>query len=255
MGKTILSHSEKGQKEYYDKIASEYDRYHTNPHALKYRYSCYDQMLGDIDFKGLMVLDAMCGGGDVTSYLVKKGAIVTGLDISKPFCRIYKGRFKDCDIVCSSILKTGFQSSCFDAVVIGGGLHHLHPLLDRGINEISRILKPGGYFCFYEPNAESFLDFFRKLWYRMDKRHFQKSEKSINIGHFKNKYGGRFEVIKTRYGGNLAYLFITQAMIFRIPTGLIKYYAPFFLSLERIINRLQNRFFSCWVFCVMRKRR
>lgn len=254
MVEKLFSNSEKGQKEYYDKIAAKYDRYHTNPYAVKYRYTCYGRMFQGIDFKGLKVLDAMCGGGDVTEYLLQKGASVTGLDISESFCKIYKARFKDCNIVCSSILRTEFPSSSFDAAVITGGLHHLHPHVNQGINEIARILKPSAYFCFFEPNAGSIVDVFRKIWYRMDKRYFQENEEAIDIDDIMKKHKYHFEVTKTKYGGNLAYLFVSQAMIFRIPPGLIKYYAPFLLWLEKVIDRFQLSLFSWWVFCLMRKK-
>ena len=46
----------------------------------------------------------------------------------------------------NSIHNTKFLDNTFDAIYICGGLHHVLPLLNETMNEIHRILKPGGLF-------------------------------------------------------------------------------------------------------------
>src|SRR5256885_2242047 len=98
-----LSKEEATQKSYYNSIAEEYDQHYAHPDALKYRYEIYDQAFGNVDLAGKRVLDAMCGGGESTGYFRQRGAHVVGLDIADECCRIYKARFPDGEIVCSSI--------------------------------------------------------------------------------------------------------------------------------------------------------
>lgn len=54
----------------------------------------------------------------------------------------------------------------FDVVCIGGALHHFHPGVQSAIDELHRVLKPGGILCFNEPHAGSLPDIARKIWYR-----------------------------------------------------------------------------------------
>src|SRR6266581_1635280 len=60
------------------------------------------------------------------------------------------------------------EDGFFDAVFITGGLHHVHPNVAGAMAEIHRILKPGGWLCFYEPHTGSMADLVRRLWYRVD---------------------------------------------------------------------------------------
>ena len=155
-----MSSYEVDQKEYYNRIAEEYDRHYANKYALKYRYGIYDGIFNNIDLKDMHILDAMCGGGESTGYFIKHGASVAGLDISESCCAIYQKRYPECPVMCSSILKTQFSDSSFD-IIMTDSLHHIHPYVNHGINEILRILKPGGYFCCWEPVSGSLVDLLR----------------------------------------------------------------------------------------------
>ena len=255
MGKSHLTRSEIAQKEYYNRIAEEYDRHFANVNALKYRYTVYDQAFKNVNLRGASVLDAMCGGGEATAYFLRHGSTVTGLDISEACCRIYSQRYakQNCKVVCSSILRTDFPDSCFD-IVLTDSLHHLHPQVDQAMKEIFRILKPNGYFCCWEPSAGSFIDLFRRAWYRLDKKYFMNNERAIDVHRLEKSHQNRFELIKKTFGGNLAYLFVNCSMAFRINEKLVKFYAPAFIAIEGFLNRFQTRFVSCWALCLLRKR-
>lgn len=60
-----LSSCEVDQKEYYNRIAEEYDRHYANKYALKYRYGIYDGIFNNVNLKNMHILDAMCGGGQL----------------------------------------------------------------------------------------------------------------------------------------------------------------------------------------------
>ena len=50
-------------------------------------------MLEGLNLAGMNVLDAMCGSGQTTEYLLARGATVTGLDISNQVVEIFRARW------------------------------------------------------------------------------------------------------------------------------------------------------------------
>ncbi len=59
-----------------------------------------------------------------------------------------------------------FDDNSFDIVVSQGVLEHV-PLVDRSLDEVYRILKPGGYFfVFAFPQRTSYISFLSGLWSR-----------------------------------------------------------------------------------------
>lgn len=250
---TPLSNEERLQQTYYDSIASLYDEHYGNPSALRYRYWVYDIALKEVELSGKTALDAMCGGGEGTGYLQARGSKTVGLDISENCCDIYRSRYPDSQVVCSSILNTEFPDSHFD-IVLTDSLHHLHPNVDKGIDEIYRILRPGGYFCCWEPSSNSLPDQLRRVWYRLDHKFFGENEQSIDIPSLERAHQDRYQVVSTTYGGNLAYLLVNCSMAFRIPTSFVQVYARPLMNMERAIARFQPKLLSLWVLCLMRKR-
>ncbi len=246
--------SEKKQEKYYDEVAELYDTHHSDKYAMKYRYYVFDKILRGIDFKGLLCLDAMAGGGEQTDYLLSKGGEVIGLDISKECCDIYKKKFPNCKIIKASILNSKIKDNTFD-VIITDSLHHLHPNVDKCIKEICRILKPNGYFCFWEVHTGSIPDLIRKVWYKKDKKFFEENESSIDLNKLEKDNEKYFDFRNKFYGGNLAYIFVSHSMILRIPPGLKKYYAPILIGFERMFSWLFNfKYISCYVMCLWQKK-
>jgi len=253
MAGSTLSSYEVDQKEYYNRITEEYDLHYANKYALKYRYGIYHKIFSNINLKTMHILDAMCGGGESTGYFFRHGALVTGLDISENCCAIYRKRYPECSVVCSSILDTQFAGSSFD-IVMTGSLHHLHPYVNQGMDEIRRILKPGGYFCCWERILHSLAYLLRKSLYRMDARYFLENEGSIDIKRLVQTQAHHFQMVDCVYGGNLAYLFVNLSMALRIPVRIVKFYSPLFIVAESFLDRFQPKFLSCWALCLLRKK-
>jgi ubiquinone/menaquinone biosynthesis C-methylase UbiE len=246
--------AERRQSTHYDEIATEYDRHYSDETSERYRERFVNgPMTAGIDLQGRDVLEAMCGSGSTAQYLLSKGGRLSGLDISPTLMQTFKQKWPAATAICGSILDTGLPDASFDCVFVVGGLHHVQPHLDPAIDEIYRILRPGGYFCFAEPHARSFPDMVRRLWYKVD-RLFERNEEAIDVNDLKSKNAGRFDFITTKYSGNLAYLLVYNSMVFRVPLRWKRFYASPLLSAEAAINRVLSRGTSCFVVCQWRKK-
>jgi SAM-dependent methyltransferase len=245
---------EKRQAKHYDEIASAYEEHYSDEWSQRYRRVFINDALTEgIDLAGSNVLDAMCGSGQLAGYLEAKGARVTGIDISSEVIELFKAKLPQTPAIERSILATGLDEGSFDAVIVVGGLHHVHPDVDRAVDEIHRILKPGGYFCFAEPHVGSMPNAARRLWYWLDPL-FEANEAGIDPAHMQRANAHRFEFVRTRYTGALAYLLVYNSMVFRVPRSVKRLYSPLLLRIEKPIQRIQGRRTSCMVVCTWRKK-
>lgn len=109
------------------------------------RYEVALRALGDI--KGKKVCDLGCGDGALTSLLVRRGAIVTGVDNEPKGIELAKATFEKeklpCTFVCGSVEKVPLPDQSFDAVISCDVIEHLD-LRGEHVAEAARILKPGG---------------------------------------------------------------------------------------------------------------
>lgn len=241
-----LGVSERQQQQHYDNIAADYEAHYSDEWSVEYRRRfIYEPMFEGLNLSGMKVLDAMCGSGQTTSYLLAHGANVTGLDISNEVLDQFQARWSEAKVVKRSLLDSGLPNNSFDCVAVVGGLHHIHPEVKAAVREIHRVLKPGGYFCFMEPHTGSFPDVIRRVWYRFD-RFFSDNEAAIDIVRLQREFGDRFTLRKSNYLGNVAFLLVLNSLIFRIPPGSKKYFAPPLMKLEPLINKLQTKFTSCF---------
>ncbi len=238
--------SERAQQEHYDLIAPEYEAHYSDASSLEYRRRfIYDPMFDGLELSGKNVLDAMCGSGQTTDYLVSRGARVTGLDLSHKVIEQFKSQWPTCNAVERSILESGFRDNSFDCISIVGGLHHMHPHLNRTVREIHRILKPGGYLCFMEPHAGSLPNLIRQVWYKHD-HFFADNEAAIDLTSMKEEFGSHFHFKRVSYCGNVAFLLVLNSLIFRVPLHLKPYYSPALMSLEALFGRAQGKLNSCF---------
>jgi SAM-dependent methyltransferase len=245
---------ESGQGAHYDKIGVAYDAHYSDPTSERYRDLFVNgPLLENLELRDREVLEAMCGSGSTASYILSKGARLTGLDISANLISVFRTRWPQARAVQGSILATGLAPNSYDCIVVVGGLHHVQPLVQDAIDETFRILKPGGYLCFAEPHAGSLPDVLRRRWYKFDPL-FEHDEKAIDLGVLEADNHRRFEFVSKRFAGNVAYMLVLNSLVFRVPIGLKRFYAPILLRLESVIGRVQGRRLSCFVLCQWRKR-
>lgn len=104
----------------------------------------YESVLSHVT-QGMKVLDAGCGEGVLSVMMSKKGALVTGTDISVPNIEAAKqfAKSEGCDNInffVSDLDKLPFADNEFDLVVSSHVLEHL-PNFDRGLSEVIRVTK------------------------------------------------------------------------------------------------------------------
>jgi SAM-dependent methyltransferase len=242
-----LGASERQQQEHYDRIAADYEAHYSDEWSVEYRRRfIYEPMFEGVKLDGMQVLDAMCGSGQTTSYLLARGANVTGLDISNEVIDTFQSRWTRANVVKRSLLDSGLPDNSFDCVAVVGGLHHIHPNVKAAVREIHRVLKPGGHFCFMEPHSGSLPDLVRKVWYRFD-RFFSDNEAAIDVSLLQRDFREGFELTKVDYLGNIAFLLVLNSLIFRIPPKSKRFFAPLLMRLEPWVNKLQTKLTSCFV--------
>lgn len=250
----MASSSEERQKDHYDRIFPCYESHYDDSTAQEYRRRfIYDTMLHSVDLKGANVLEAMCGSGQATGYLLERGAQVTGLDISETAMAAFASRWPMCDAICASILIADHLRDAFDLVLVVGGLHHVHPYVRRAVDVIHGMLKPGGLFCFVEPHRESLLDVARRIWYRLDRRMFAEGEAAIDLEALKRHNVHRFAFEQEVYFGGPGYFLILNSMVFRIPVRWKQRLATWCFKVEGFLKPVQNRYIAPAVLCVWRK--
>ncbi|MEO1636874.1 MAG: bifunctional 2-polyprenyl-6-hydroxyphenol methylase/3-demethylubiquinol 3-O-methyltransferase UbiG [Cyanobacteria bacterium J06631_9] len=113
------------------------------------RFQFFDRYVSD--WRSLKVLDVGCGGGFTSEFLARRGAHVTGIDQSLACVEAASHHASETGLsICyqqSQAEQLPFNDATFDSVVCVDVLEHVDSPLQT-IAEISRVLKPGGQFCF-----------------------------------------------------------------------------------------------------------
>lgn len=108
---------------------------------------------------GRTILDVGCGGGLLSEEFAKTGWSVTGIDPAEESIAAARQHAEDSLLPITYLTGRGeslpFPSTAFDAVVCCDVLEHVEDV-DRVVAEISRVLKPGGWF-FYDTINRTFM--------------------------------------------------------------------------------------------------
>jgi demethylmenaquinone methyltransferase/2-methoxy-6-polyprenyl-1,4-benzoquinol methylase len=100
------------------------------------------------------VLDLCCGSGQTTQFLVKLSQNVTGLDASPKSLQRARLNVPEASYVEAFAEEMPFADNLFDVVHISVALHEMQPQqLRKIIDEVYRVLKPGGIFTLVDFHA------------------------------------------------------------------------------------------------------
>jgi ubiquinone/menaquinone biosynthesis C-methylase UbiE len=143
-----------------------YDRLREANESVEFSYALHEYKL----HTSHRVLDVGCGNGYVLSRYAKGGAEVYGVDLTQAGIDLCRRRFELSGIRGSFTVGSAedlpYPSDTFDVVCSMGVLHHT-PDTPKAVDEIFRVLKPGGRLIvmFYHRNSAKYRVnlFLRKL--------------------------------------------------------------------------------------------
>lgn len=92
---------------------------------------------------GQRCLDLACGTGDIAFAVAARGARAVGLDITHRMLQLAHAKSAAARFITGDMASLPFRSGSFDVVTTGYGLRNV-PDLDTAIDEIARVLRPGG---------------------------------------------------------------------------------------------------------------
>ena len=138
-------------------------------------------------FADKVCLDAGCGGGRGTVFMLQNGAKeVFSIDIDQQLVDYAKARveelgFQNAHVSLNSILDLPFEDEKFDIVFCNGVIHRTdNP--DKALLELTRVLKPGGHLFLYTLGAGGInyhlMDWIRKVLAGVD---IEKSIKYLDL--------------------------------------------------------------------------
>lgn len=148
-----------------EEYLSPYDRHYMN----KRKQAVLDILDRFSQGKTLRVLDAGCGAGGLLDAIKQRGHNVAGMDISREMLSQASRSAGNPDpkntlFIQADLESVSFRDSSFDAVICVGVLQYLQDD-KKGLQELTRILKPGGLAVITLPNILRISNFFDPYYY------------------------------------------------------------------------------------------
>jgi 2-polyprenyl-6-hydroxyphenyl methylase/3-demethylubiquinone-9 3-methyltransferase len=158
----------KNDLDYYDLNADKWwkegETLYLSNHLNKSRFEFFETYVPD--WKDIKVLDIGCGGGLACEFLAKRGANVSGIDLSFNSIKTAQEHAKksnlQIDYQCGVAENLPYGESTFDVVVCLDVLEHVEDW-EKAISEIYRVLNKNGIFLFDTIN-KTFKSKFIMIW-------------------------------------------------------------------------------------------
>jgi demethylmenaquinone methyltransferase/2-methoxy-6-polyprenyl-1,4-benzoquinol methylase len=115
---------------------------------------------------GSRALDVATGTGDLAIALRERGADVVGIDFAEKMLEIARQKAPQIDFRTGNALALDFPDDEFDAATVGFGARNFDDL-DRGLAEMTRVVRPGGRVVVLEITTPQRppLSVFFELWF------------------------------------------------------------------------------------------
>jgi SAM-dependent methyltransferase len=234
------------QKAHYEAIHDAYEAHYYDAESMAYRERFfYDPLFAGLDLNRKKVADLASGSGHNSLAILQRfpTAEPTGFDISSAACAAYRRNVGRPAIECDLTKTISAAGEQYDVAVIVGGLHHCVAALDMAVDNVARIVKPGGAFLLVEPNRDCYLELVRRLWYLLDRKYFDAAtEAALSHDAVLARSNGRFDLVSVGYMGGPGYFLISQSLLFRIPKRVKTAIVRPLTTLEYIYNRLPGRY-------------
>jgi ubiquinone/menaquinone biosynthesis C-methylase UbiE/uncharacterized membrane protein YbhN (UPF0104 family) len=157
--RTLTTPATTDSREHFNEIANEYRRQfssHVWSTLADRRISLIEQAAGPPHAAGVG-LDLGCGFGEHRGALAQRGYRVVGVDAAVDLLQL--ARRRESMLSAGSALALPFRDASFNFVYTIGVLHHLpgEAAQEVAIQEVARVLKPGGIFIVQETNPHNLL--------------------------------------------------------------------------------------------------
>ncbi len=93
--------------------------------------------------QGERALDLAAGTGDIAFAVAARGAKTVALDLTHRMLQLARAKSSAASLITGDMISLPFRSASFELITTGYGLRNV-PDLDGAIDEIARVLKPGG---------------------------------------------------------------------------------------------------------------
>lgn len=237
-----MTEQQRGEIDLQDRVSERYEaeRYQA-PHSRRYHIWWVEDMLAPAPDEGLW-LELGCGTGWVHEVLDMRGSRrrLIGLDISMGMLR--HAHRKKMTVLRGDASRLPFAANCFDGVLAKGVLHHL-PDMTSAVEEIARILKPGGMAVLAEPNLSPLRAF--KVTLSNRNEHFSALHRAIRPSTFCQTVAAYMEIASIRYFGFFAY---AAAFPDILPLRMTEKHMQKLIRLDEKLSRLPLIKRFCWGF-------
>lgn len=156
-----------GLDQHYAVSPDSYFEHHDSPNKIKTAIDLLTQAEALVGGKGTL-LDIGAGRGELLQAGIELGWRVIGIEPSTTFAA-HAAKFSTAEVRREPVEQCGFASSFFDVVVLSGVLEHLYNP-DETIQEISRILRPGGALFVDVPNERGLYFLLGNLYQKLRRR-------------------------------------------------------------------------------------
>lgn len=227
-----------------DHVADFYEqKRYKKEYSRRFHKFWFDKIVEMVQPQGL-ILDNGCGTGELMEFLNSRE--VVGCDISFNMLKNAKKR-SNFLVKCDSE-KLPFKDKSFDVVYVKALLHHLNDI-DSAIQEIKRVLKPGGEVVFAETNKNFINDLPRRLMKKGE--HFSESHQNFRDKQLISMISKELKIQKVSYFGYIAYTLLGFPDIMDIYrfVPLKNLFTPLLIFIDKILSNIP--FVKKLAFCII----